>query len=575
MNIILLAIAVASLSSGFLSQYAARHSRAPHSKSLAAMLAMLFFWSIAYFLQLLLPGIRMKIIMSNITFLFVPLVPVFWFLFSMQYAGYENYITLKNIWPLLIVPFIVQLGVWSDPFLHWFRDSVALVPAGSFSAIVIDYGHIFWLHTMYSYLLLFLGVFFIIRKVINHPQIPVMQALLLLGACFIPFAVNMMYLFVKGSATDTIDWTPVSLSLSGIMLTSAVFRFKLLEPAPVAYKIVFDSMVEGIIVLNHKGVVIDANPAALKFLNMTPRSVSGMSSDGIPLLRQIMQSLSGGRSSATVSAEDRDGQTKLFEVIIHSFEFELEKENGRLVTIRDITYRKRLEDEVASKQKYESLEMLAGGLAHDFNNLLSIILGNVSLAKEEVTDGSLSATFSDIEKACDRARDLTHQLISFARGEQVHMSDCGIPEIITRVAALFLSGRRIVFDNLISKDLYPVKADEKQLETVFQNLFLNAAEAIGRDGSVSIEGENVEITKGSPDAVMPEGRYVKISLQDSGPGINAEDLPRIYDPYFSTKRSGHGLGLSLAYSIIKRHGGTILAESNQWGARITIYLPAA
>ncbi|MBN2509435.1 MAG: PAS domain-containing protein [Spirochaetales bacterium] len=575
MSIILLsALVVAAVSSGFLSVYAARRSNTHHSNTLSAMLALLMLWSAAYFLQLVLPGVGLKLLFSNITFVFIPFVPVLWFVFSMQYAGYEQKVTAKNMWPLFCIPVGVQFGIWTDAHLHWFRDGVILETQGPITNIVIDYSHIFWIHATYSYLLLFLGVFFIIRKVINTPQVPVTQALLLLGACFIPFAVNMVYLFVRGTTSDIVDWTPVSLSASGIMLSYATLKFRLLEPSPVAYTYLFESMNEGILVLDHENTVIDANPAAALLLSVPLHMMIGMDAMSIPVFEQDRDMLSESKSLRILSFEAR-GRLRHYEVTVQNFELEYEKRQGKLVTLRDITYRKRLEDEVARSQKYESLEMFAGGLAHDFNNMLSIILGNVSLAKDECAGRDELTYLNDIEEACDRARRLTHQLMAFARGEKVKLSECHLGEIVSRVAALFLSGRRIVLDNHLSADLGPVKADEKQMETVFQNLILNAVEAMGKNGFIVVEGEIVEFDGAGTVGNLPKGRYVKVTVQDSGPGIDEENLLKVFDPYFTTKQEGHGLGLSLVYSIVSRHGGDIRAESNQHGARFTIYLPSA
>jgi len=247
-----------------------------------------------------------------------------------------------------------------------------------------------------------------------------------------------------------------------------------------------------------------------------------------------------------------------------------------VVFVRDITERRRLEEEQQRVRQLESIGLLAGGIAHDFNNLLTGILGNVSLAKlyaaqqEEVRE-----ILEKAEKACFRARDLTQQLLTFARGGAPVRRLMSLVDLIRESAEFVLRGAAVRAEFAFPPDLWAVEADEGQISQVIQNLVLNARQAMPQGGVVRIACANVVLDSPSP-LPLPEGRYVRISVQDQGIGIPQEHLPRIFDPYFTTKQEGHGLGLATALSIVRRHGGHITVESELGkGSRFDIYLPAS
>jgi PAS domain S-box-containing protein len=243
---------------------------------------------------------------------------------------------------------------------------------------------------------------------------------------------------------------------------------------------------------------------------------------------------------------------------------------------RDITERKKLEDELIKAQKLESVGLLAGGIAHDFNNLLTAILGNVSLAKMYLNaDHKAFARLVEAENASLRARGLTLQLLTFARGGAPVKKTTSIRELIQEASHFALRGSDVRCELAIPGDLRPVDVDEGQISQVIHNLVINADQSMPEGGTISIACENVSIS--AKDAFpVREGDYVRISLKDQGIGIVKEHLPKIFDPYFTTKQKGSGLGLATSYSIIKRHDGHITVESEPGvGTTFHLYLPAS
>ncbi|MBN1350004.1 PAS domain S-box protein [candidate division KSB1 bacterium] len=249
---------------------------------------------------------------------------------------------------------------------------------------------------------------------------------------------------------------------------------------------------------------------------------------------------------------------------------------GVVLVFRDIVEERKLEEEIQKAQKLESIGLLAGGIAHDFNNILTAIMGNISLAKADLSKTSeLFEILTEAEKASVQAKNLTHQLLTFARGGAPLKKAASIAELIRNSAAFTLSGSNVRCEYHFSKDTWAVEVDTGQISQVIQNIIVNSKQAMPKGGTIRVDVENVVIDD-EKRLPVKKGKYVKISFADEGVGISTEHLPKVFDPYFTTKREGSGLGLTICYSIIKKHGGFIFAESvvNN-GATFAIYLPVS
>ncbi len=252
---------------------------------------------------------------------------------------------------------------------------------------------------------------------------------------------------------------------------------------------------------------------------------------------------------------------------------------GSVVTFRDVSEKHKLEQELFKARKLESLAILAGGLAHDFNNILTAIIGNISLIKLRMQNANcpekLMQLLMKAEQASMRAQGLTQQLLTFSKGGAPIKKAATIKELITSTVEFALRGSKIRYEIDLPDDLWPVEIDEGQISQVVNNLTINAMQAMPNGGSFFVKGENVQIEEQNIIA-LPSGRYIKISFRDTGIGIAPENIHRIFDPYFTTKKTGSGLGLASTYSIIKKHGGHILVESKpQKGTTFIFYLPAS
>jgi len=248
---------------------------------------------------------------------------------------------------------------------------------------------------------------------------------------------------------------------------------------------------------------------------------------------------------------------------------------GAILVFRDITHEKKMEEEIQKSAKIESLGVLAGGIAHDFNNLLTSILGNVSLAKAfSESNEKVTKLLNDAEKGSFRAKNLTQQLLTFARGGAPVISLASTSKLIIESAQFSSSGSKLKCDFDIPDDLWNVEVDEGQIGQVIQNLVINADQTMHNGGIVQIVAENF-VVQGNSDLTLEPGKYIKISVKDDGEGIERKHLKKIFDPYFTTKATGHGLGLAICYSIMKNHHGLIAVESELGsGSTFSLYLPA-
>jgi PAS domain S-box-containing protein len=248
---------------------------------------------------------------------------------------------------------------------------------------------------------------------------------------------------------------------------------------------------------------------------------------------------------------------------------------GAVLVFRDITTERKMEETVLRARNLESVGLLAGGIAHDFNNIMTAILGNVSLAKICIgKENEAYEMLTETERAFARARDLTQQLLTFAKGGTPIKQTASISELVTQTTQFALRGSNVRCEIAFPENLYPVDFDTGQLSQAINNLVINAKQAMPESGVLKITAENTEIGEGN--RYLPPGRYIKLMIQDTGVGIVETHLGKIFDPYFTTKQQGSGLGLATTYSIVRQHGGQIEVESKVGkGTTFTVYLPAS
>ncbi|MEP7070768.1 MAG: response regulator [Verrucomicrobiota bacterium] len=244
---------------------------------------------------------------------------------------------------------------------------------------------------------------------------------------------------------------------------------------------------------------------------------------------------------------------------------------------RDITERKRAEHDRLTTGKLESLGTLAGGIAHDLNNILTVISGNIGLAQLETSteNNALLTSLTKAAQAAQQAAHLSSQLLTFSKGGAPVKKAVPMSELLRKAANFSLHGSNLRADIDIPSDLWRAEVDSTQIEQVINALMINAREATPHGGTVEVSGRNVQLEQ-KAGSLLPAGNYVKVIIADQGKGVPDHLTSKIFDPYFTTKAASSGLGLSISYSIVKKHGGLLhLEESTSHGAAFAFYLPAA
>lgn len=247
-----------------------------------------------------------------------------------------------------------------------------------------------------------------------------------------------------------------------------------------------------------------------------------------------------------------------------------------LAIVNDITERRKSEAllaEMANMQRVESLGALAGGIAHDFNNMLTGIMANLSLMSARIKDGQNADILHDTMEAARSAQVLTQQLMAFAKGGKPVKKEFCLGRSLKEIFSLATRGTSCTHDLDLQKDLWSVDGDEGQIKQAVNNLLLNALQAMPSGGTLTLAAANLRLE--SERGALPAGNYIKLTVSDTGIGIPKEYLPRIFEPYFTTKSQGHGLGLPMTWSVVKNHGGHIEAASEPGkGTSFELLLPA-
>ena len=353
------------------------------------------------------------------------------------------------------------------------------------------------------------------------------------------------------------------------------------------YRSIFESVLDGLVVYNFDGTIVQANPAAHKIFGYAPGEM-----EGLPVRELVPPTQRSNHDERAkkyrvppfeepiqgVSAK-KDGTSLVIEM--KGVEFEYRGQKHALGVFRDITQRKSLEKQLVQAQKMEAIGTLAGGIAHDFNNLLMAIQGHVSLLQLNIdSEHPYRRHFDGIEEMVRRGASLTHQFLAFARGGKYEVTPTDLNELIGKSADLFgRTKKEISFHESYQKEVWVTDIDRGQIEQVLMNIFVNAWQAMPNGGDIYIQTENTVLfdSDTTPYGVHP-GNYVKVTVTDTGIGMDEETRQRVFEPFFTTKKMGKGTGLGLAsaYGIIKNHEGFISVYSEPGvGTTFAVFLPAS
>ena len=342
---------------------------------------------------------------------------------------------------------------------------------------------------------------------------------------------------------------------------------------------IFDSAPIGIVVLDRNQQIITSNQDAEKHLMRGDTDVVGRkcyeaicNRQDFPdccICHRVMQK---GTTCRQLGWHIND---RYYDIIATPLRDSAGKISSLVMVYVDVTTQRRLEQEMARTLKLESLGLLAGGLAHDFNNSLAAILQNVTLARLHSDPTSkVSSWLQRTEKAASRAQHLTQQLLTFAKGGLPVVQEVAIDKLVRETVSFALSGSNVQCIFSIPHDLWSAKVDPGQIDQVIRNLIINGDQAMPNGGKIEVSCQNRIFTENDLPAIEP-GNYITLTISDQGVGISPENLDKIFDPYFTTKEEGNGLGLAISHAIISKHQGQIMVKSELGvGTSFEIFLPA-
>lgn len=363
---------------------------------------------------------------------------------------------------------------------------------------------------------------------------------------------------------------------------------------------IMENVPDGIITVNQFGVIETFNPAALTIFNAQPHELEGMmlSNLFIGSYRHIIDNQLASISEQTehnyfkpelIEAQAAAGNTQIINVELRFSSIKLDERLLIICVINDVTDRvkaqleiRKMEEQLLQSQKMEAVGTLASGIAHDFNNLLQAISGYTQLILEDrQPDSRKQSHLSQIIKSVDRAGALVKRLLTFSRKVKPELKPIDLNKEVEQATTILerTIPKMIHIEKNFKKNLWGVLSDANQLEQVILNLGANARDAMPEGGVLTFQTENLTVENNSGPAIpgLQAGNYVKLSISDTGEGIDQEILDHIFEPFFTTKEIGEGtgLGLSTVYGIVSSHGGVILCDSKPGeGATFTIYLPA-
>ena len=349
------------------------------------------------------------------------------------------------------------------------------------------------------------------------------------------------------------------------------------------------TMSEGVITMDASGRVLFINRAAADMIQWNAADTVGRdvsevcrllnAASGLETVLPVREILAGGTLAELppqTLLKGRSDRMRLVEGRLAPVADATSKRVGAVFVLRDVTDRHRMEEKLQNAAKMESVGILAGGIAHDFNNILTAVLSNLTLLQLDVAGMPEAAELlEEAVRATKRAGELTLQLLTFAKGGDPVRTAVHLNEVIREAATFANRGSAVKSEFEMPGDLRAANADKGQISQVIQNLVINAIQAMPDGGTVRIASSNERVAAGANPA-LAEGDYIRITVTDNGSGIPAEHVGKIFDPYFTTRVQGHGLGLATVFSIIRKHQGHIEVSSVVGrGTVFTLWLPAA
>jgi PAS domain S-box-containing protein len=586
-------LAVAAAISIGLALFAWRRRWAPGAVSFTLLMLAVAWWSVGYALELGSADLEAKVVWSNLNFLGIVTVPASWFAFAAQYTNRQNWLTRRNLTLLTIEPVVLLLLVWTDEIHGLFRTSVALDASTGFVMLASTYGVAFWVHAVYSYLLLLTGTVLLLQAFIRSPAPYRGQAGVMLLGALVPWVGNALHIF-QLTPFPYLDLTPFAFTLTGFVLAWGLFRYRLLDIVPVARRVVIENMHDGVIVLDLQNRVLDLNLAAARIMGREALDVIGQPIDEVLEARYSCASQAEGLKVLTGRYLDEmqaqvetvhyvAGEQRHFDLRISPLTRRQGDVGGRLVVLHDITERKRAEEalSLARDQALEASRLkseLLANVSHDLRTPLTAILGYADMLHSAVHGPLSDEQRRMIERVMANARQLSSLISDLLDQAQIEAGKLELELVLFSPASLIKDTMAMMGIQAQAKGLrltseladnVPtlLSGDPQRLGQILANLVGNAIKFTAQ-GAVHVR------------VYRPDTMHWAVQVSDTGCGIPEEAQHRVFDPFWqldgspTREHNGVGLGLSLVRQFATLMGGVVELDSKVGhGSTFTVVLP--
>lgn len=577
-----LPLIIAVVTQGILAFYAWRHRRTPGAKSFALLMVALCVWSVGYILELLSgANLPLKVFWASGKYLGVVLTPLAWFTFATEYTGRETWLTPRRLTLLSIVPLLTFILAMTNGVhnLVWSQEQV--VAAGPFLALKVAFGPWFWVHTAYSYLLLLLGAILLVQALLHRPHLYQGQMTGLLLGMAAPWLGNAISIFDLNPIPD-LDLTPLAFTVTGLMLAWSLFRFRLLDLAPVARETVVESMSDGMIVLDVQAQVVDINPAAQQMIGAPASQVIGRKAANVFGARP---DLVERYRHVTDARDEIEGNGEYYELRLSPLKNRRGNIIGRVIILRNITERKQAETALAlaRDQALEASRLkseLMSRVSHELRTPLGVILGYAEMLRygsdsqlDEWQQKAVGEIIDSTNGLTGLVNELLDQIQLDARAVKLRIEPFAPQELLRKVEAqmaILAHNKGLAFVTILAPDLpATLSGDEARLRQILINLIGNAIK-FTRTGTIRIR------------LYCLDAEHWAIEVTDTGPGIPKEAQQYIFEPFrqvdgsITREHGGTGLGLSIVKHLTDLLGGQVMLESQiGQGSTFTVVLPLA
>ncbi|MGI5835570.1 MAG: histidine kinase N-terminal 7TM domain-containing protein [Chloroflexota bacterium] len=550
------------------------------ARTLALILLTCAAWCIGYALELGSTTLSIKLFWVKLQYISITTVPLALFLFTARFSGHEQWLTSRKLAMLSLVPMISISLVFTNEQHQLFWTSASLVDTGSFTAVVFDRGMWFWVHTLYSYIMGCGVILLLVQLLLQSVHLYRWQATALLFLGLVPWFGNLLYLS-NVNPFPHFDITPPTLALATLLFSWSVSWLRMGDILAVSRDAIIEGMGDAVIVLDSQDRVVSINPAVEAVFERTAREMVGRS------IRETLPELWSGDSGYAAASGTRKEITlsgangpRFYDARLSPIQDWQGHLVSQVIVLRDITDRKRLEEQLLRAQRMETAGRIAGQVAHDFNNLLAPLIAYPDLIKAQLPESHPAVPFCDaMQEAADRMVAINEDMMALGRRGHFDQQVVNLNQLVKDAVDQMIDTPETLKISLhLCDDLLSISGSPAQLLRVIVNLISNAREAMQDDGLITIRTENVYVDRPFGEIEpIPIGEYVRLQLQDTGSGISAEIRSRIFDAFFTTKktrRRGCGLGLSIIQAIVGDHKGYLDLESEVGkGTTFSVYLP--